>query len=187
MKKDYPIVGFKHECFQEFKDEISLILWCWNCNMHCSWCSMKNLIYDKKNIINLNYIDLIKNHTKLESAVVFLGGEPTIYPIGLYKGAKLAKSLNLKTKFFTNGKNLNIICDLVSKNLFDAISIDYKYQNQNIYYIINMLNKFKINIDIRITKYPELSNEDYELMLYKVKTFGDRVNLFIQKFQKFGE
>ena len=183
MDSEYPLIGFKNDCFQEFKDEISLVLWCYNCNWHCKWCSLKSIIYKKSNIINIDYLDVIKNHTEIETAVVFLGGEPTLYPQGLIDGCKLSRELNLKTKIYTNGTNLDILLYLIKEKILDAVSIDYKFYSFNIEDILNELLNFDIDIDIRITKYPEITK--FDLMKQKIEKEYPEVNLYIQKFQEF--
>jgi len=187
MKSDYPLVHFMNECFQEYKDEVSLVLWSYNCNLKCSWCSMKDLIYDKKNILDVNYIDLIKSHTSLETAVVFLGGEPTLYPRGLITGCSFAKELGLKTKIFTNGFNKNIIHKLLNYNLLDSISIDYKdkYPN-NIIYLLELVGN-RIPVEIRTTIHPELREFDLETMEIVINDLKKyyQITYYKQRYQQF--
>lgn len=182
MEQELPLIGFKNEVFQEYKNEISLILFCYWCNWNCKWCSLKSIIYKKSNILTINYLDLIKNHTELETAVIFSGGEVTLYKKGLINGCILSKELNLKTKVFTNGSNLDILLFLIKEKLLNAISIDYKFYSFNIENLLNELLNYDIDIDIRITKYPELKN--FELMQNKIKKEYPEVNLYIQKYLK---
>lgn len=182
MNEMYPLVSFKRDCFQEFEDEISLVLWCYNCNWKCDWCSLKSIIYDKKNIITENYLDLIRNHTSLETAVVFLGGEPTLHPYGLEEGCKLAKYLGLKTKVFTNGSDISIIEKLIDIRLLDAVSIDYKHYSFNIDKVLKSVINNNISVDVRITNYPGIEN--LELMKEKIYKYP-KATLYIQKYQQF--
>lgn len=123
---EMPLFAYKHECFQEFSDEISLVLWSWGCNWKCPWCSVKNMVSDKKCIIPEKYTKLIANPTEIETAVVFLGGEPTIHEEALCYGCAMAQDGGLKTKLFTNGSNPEVIRDLVNRGLLNSLSIDMK-------------------------------------------------------------
>ena len=180
----YPLVGFKRECFQEYHDECSLVLWCYDCNFHCSWCSMKSLIYDKSNIIKENYLSLITTATKMESAVVFLGGEPTLYAKGLELGCNLARDVRLKTKIFTNGSNMQLIYNLCKNKLLDAISIDYKEFDYTYAVVYNLISGGYLppeNIDLRITMHTELSEKDINQMKLNAESTG--VNVYLQRYK----
>ena len=183
MKENFPIVYYRHEAFQEYKDEVSLVLWCFNCNWNCSWCSMKGLIYDKRHITDDDYIDLIKNYTSdIETAVVFLGGEPTLYPFGLHTGCIEAKKKGLKTKIYTNGSHIYPIIDLIDTTLdgtiLDAVSIDYKDRKDDLELLRELPEDF--NIDIRITKHNGLTSNDIDKMIKKVDRINPNANVYVQ-------
>lgn len=182
MKDKFPLVHVKHECFQEYSGKISLVLWCYGCNLNCSWCSMKDLIYNKENILYTDYTYHIKNRTELEDAVVFLGGEPTIHPEGLFKACALAKSYGLNTKVFTNGTNVDTILKLISYNVLDAVSVDYKYYSFDIENFLDRICNHGVSTDVRITKYPNI--EKFEDMKYKIENEYSWTNLYIQKYKK---
>ena len=62
----------------------------------------------------------------MTTAVVFLGGEPTIYEEGLVHAMKCAKALGLKTKLYTNGLRPDVLALLISRNVLDSASVDIK-------------------------------------------------------------
>lgn len=166
MKNLYPLIQYRNECFQEFEDEISLVLWCHGCNMNCSWCSLKSIVYDKSKILDIDYEELIKNHTDLETAVVFLGGEPFTHPRGLQNGLELSKDLGLKTKIFTNGSDIFYIGYLIGKNLLNSISIDLKEpgfpSEKDLECVLMLSDIYNIDIEFRTTIHPGLSEDKLE-------------------------
>lgn len=178
MNKLFPLIDYKHELFQEYEDECSLVLWCYGCNWKCNWCSLKNIIYNKNLIIDEDYIYLINNTTDMETAVVFLGGEPTLYEEGLISGCKIAKINNLKTKIFTNGSNPDIILKLIDMNLLDAISIDCKDVNDELILLKKLPKDF--NIDIRVTLHKGITKNNLIKIQEKVKKINTNAKFYYQ-------
>ncbi len=134
--------------------------------MNCSWCSLKSIVYDKSKILDIDYEELIKNHTDLETAVVFLGGEPFTHPRGLQNGLELSKDLGLKTKIFTNGSDIFYIGYLIGKNLLNSISIDLKEpgfpSEKDLECVLMLSDIYNIDIEFRTTIHPGLSEDKLE-------------------------
>jgi pyruvate formate lyase activating enzyme len=121
------IVNIIKDSFQEFSGEHSLVLFSYNCNLKCSFCYNYDYTTDKDNIVD-NAIQIMKDVTNpLHTAVVFLGGEPTIWGDDLIKAVEYAKSKKLKVKVYTNGYNYNVIPELC--NYVDSFSVDFKCVN----------------------------------------------------------
>ena len=178
MKSLYPLITYKNECFQEYHDECSLVLWCHGCNWNCDWCSLKDIIYDEKNIIDEEYLPLIAHTTAIETAVVFLGGEPTIHKKGLYIGCSVAKDAGLKTKIFTNGSNPHVIMYLIERGLLDAVSLDYKSYKDKLL-LLRLLPK-DFNTEIRITLHDGIDEMKLILMKQKADKIFPNVKIFTQ-------
>ena len=176
MISDFPLFAYKRECFQEFEDEVSLVLWCMGCNMDCSWCSVKNYLSDTEKELKEDYIELIKSKTPLETAVVFLGGEPTLREEGLAQGCQEAKLLGMKTKVFTNGNSIRsaeLLRELGIAKLLDSVALDYKYPLQNIQSFIASVMKTGISLEIRTTVHPGLT----EIDLSQMKQVGETLKV----------
>lgn len=164
------------DSFQEYEGEHSLVLFYVGCNMRCKGCYNYNLLsnterlYDAKELID-KYI------TPLHTAVVFLGGEPTIHNI--VPDLEYAKSKGLKTKLYTNGLEPYMTYELRGLELLDAISIDFKCIHNceenigisDISYRINVGTSIvesvkkidgvkDIDVEIRTTRFPFLSNSE---------------------------
>lgn len=117
------IVSIIKDSFQEYEGEHSLVLFSKGCNLNCYRCYN----YDQVNCESIgdaiNIID--KNITPLHSAVVLLGGEPTIH-YSIDEVCEYIKNKELKVKLYTNGILPVVIERLVKSNLLDSISIDLK-------------------------------------------------------------
>lgn len=121
------IVSIIRDSFQEYQGEQSLVLFSLGCNLACPGCYNLEEISDKNNVIG-NAIDIIEeNVNELHEAVVFLGGEPTIWGKDLIEAIKYVKEVKQKkVKVFTNGLNPLLISELNRQNLVDSYSVDFK-------------------------------------------------------------
>lgn len=172
------IVSYIVESFLEYEDKISLVLFSYGCNMKCSYCYNYNFITDYKHIIKEPVETIIDNNiTPLTDAIVFLGGEPTIYGDSLLQTAQYVKTKhNLATKLFTNGTNADVVIEGVRTNLFDLVSMDFKsyFPNDEITYgdswsnyiisvekILKMFHTYGITnrLEVRMTVVPALERE----------------------------
>lgn len=121
-----PITQVILDSFQEFKGYHALVLFSKGCNLDCSYCYNKK--FDKDHFVIGTSRELLKEHlTPLHQAVVFLGGEPTIWgPHLLEEIRHVHNDLRLKTKLFTNGLFPSIVREALRMNILDAVSIDLK-------------------------------------------------------------
>ena len=120
------ISSIVQDSFAEYEGEHALTLFCNGCNLRCPEC------YNLEEVLDKEYIgtarDLIDEKiTPMHTAVVFLGGEPTVWAKSLIADLIYTKnSKGLKTKVFTNGMNPKIVAAINKDNLADAWSIDIK-------------------------------------------------------------
>ena len=141
MPKSLPIISIIKDSFQEFNGEHSLVLFSYGCNFSCPECYNLKQVTNRDNIIG-DGVDIIKaNITPLHTAVVFLGGEPTIHPRGLGKCIQYCKDNGLKVKVFSNGQNSDFFRDY--GHLIDAVSFDVKF-------IRNSLSTIGCNVDFNL-------------------------------------
>ena len=115
------ISNIVYDSFQEYQGESSLVLFLSHCNLKCPKCY--NLPYMDREIMEAKRaLDVFQrpNH----AAVVFLGGEPTVWDElpELVKYAKNEKGL--KTKIYTNGQSPKVLLECAP--YLDAVSIDFK-------------------------------------------------------------
>jgi anaerobic ribonucleoside-triphosphate reductase activating protein len=153
---------FKHyieESTIEYEGEFSLVLFNDICPMRCCYC--KNIDAFEK-MEEIDPFDKIENASKLTTAVVLLGGEPTCEK-KIWEVASYAKELGYKVKLFTNGAFPNEIANL--SNIVDMVSIDFKGFSdikkitgvdariyfENLFRTINILELYKVEWEVRLT------------------------------------
>ena len=181
------ITDIIQDSFQEYQDHISLVLFSYSCNFKCNGCYNYKHVTNFNNVIDSANKIVDKYITPLHSAVVFLGGEPTIWKEDLLSSAKHVKCKDLKVKIFTNGFLPNIIELLNDNELVDAYSIDLK-TIRNVSELINVkMNDeeylYKVNlsiqriidadipIEIRTTKFENVDIEEVQEYVHKKYPF----------------
>jgi pyruvate-formate lyase-activating enzyme len=120
------IVGYIQEGFQEYEDHISVILFSLGCNLKCVGCYNYGHIINPDNVLGSAIEMIDRLATPLHDAIVFLGGEPTIWEEGLPEACRHARSKGLLTKVYTNGYNAHVVKALNESELVDAYSVDMK-------------------------------------------------------------
>lgn len=113
----------------------------------------------------------------MHDAVVFLGGEPTIWSNGLLKAAVFAKrSMDLSVKVFTNGFQPDVVERLIAAEVVDAFSVDFKCLEavkevigvdisaekyiSTVTDTINIIRDSNIPIELRTTSFKSVRNMD---------------------------
>ena len=184
--------------FQEFDSEHSLVLFCHGCNFKCDYCYNYDTVTDKNNIIGEAKTLIDGNINPMHTAVVLLGGEPTIYGDELIDIAKHIKSKGLKVKLFTNLSNPGLVIDLIERGLLDSISMDVKWSKNPtkstiggiIDYVEHMdrwlheVSMTGIDSEVRITLNAETERSDAVAMKQKYGYIVNRV-IIQENFNKF--
>lgn len=165
------------DSFQEYEGMHSLVLFSHGCNLRCKRCYNLKEILDSNNILGEFEGVLENNINPLHDAVVFLGGEPTIWGQGLIKALQYVKNKNLKTKVYTNGLNPELIQQMLDLKIVDAFSVDFKIlYNTKILgveipihvYIktvettIDQILRYNIPLEIRTTKWKGVNYQAIE-------------------------
>jgi len=155
----------------DYPGYLSAILWFSGCNMRCPYCYNKDVVLGEKQIEEEEVLNFLKKREGYLDAVVFTGGECTLYP-NLYLFAKKIKEMDYKIKMDTNGLKSHTVARLVEDNLIDYIALDFKappekfkeitgskkYENfeKTLEYLINK----GIDFEVRTTVHTDLLNED---------------------------
>ena len=163
----YRVKDVIRDSFQEYADEVSLVLFSPLCNLKCPTCSNKSLWTVSEPLLTIEEA-LERYLTPMTTAVVFLGGEPTVYEEGLVHAMKCAKSEGMKTKLYTNGLRPDVLALLVSRGVLDSASVDVKtlsdtegYLGVNVDSIylhkvkqsVSLLKSSNIEVEIRTTAF----------------------------------
>lgn len=165
----------------EYPGEISCIIFTPGCNFRCGFCHnsefvlpekltyvYKNLIYEKA------FFNFLEQRKGLLTWVSICGWEPTMQN-DLVLFCEKVKSMWFKVKLDTNGRDPNILNQLIDKKLVDYIAMDIK----------NEVWKFSISAWIDVDEKPYLesidlilnSNIDYEFRTTVIKWVHDKNSL----------
>jgi pyruvate formate lyase activating enzyme len=128
MKKIKGIKGFIGVSLIDYPGTIAAVLFTGGCNMSCSYCHNKELIFNPHKIPDITLekiIDDLVDNRGLVDGVVITGGEPTIFP-SLIPLIKELRRFGMKIKVDTNGLNPKVIHKLLSRKLVDYIAVDVK-------------------------------------------------------------
>ncbi|WP_228137717.1 anaerobic ribonucleoside-triphosphate reductase activating protein [Aliarcobacter cryaerophilus] len=178
----------------DYQDEISCIVWHISCNLLCSYCYNDNIVFSKQGYYSHNDIlDFLKSRVGLLSAVVLSGGEATMHNLEPF--CKEVKKLGFKIKLDTNGINTKIIKELISKNLIDFISLDFKAPKEKFkiltqkssyekfYETLKYLIDIKFSFELRTTINGSLLNEnDINSMIKIAYNLGYKNSFYIQNY-----
>ena len=148
------ITNVIQDSFQEYQDQISLVLFSFGCNLNCKGCYNYEQVTNFDNVIGEANKIIDKHITPLHDAVVYLGGEPTIWKDDLISSAMYVKDKKgLKVKIFTNGFLPEIIKSLNKFKLVDAYSVDLKtIHNVSEFVNVRMNDEeylYKVNLSIQ--------------------------------------
>ena len=191
------VVSYIKDSFQEYEGLQALVLFSKGCNFKCSYC------YNYEEVINPRRTEpaikvLQRELNPMHDAVVFLGGEPTIWGDGLIEACKFVKLKNLKTKVYTNASNPDVVKQLVEQNLLDSISVDLKTIGKDLTkciskslaledYLLNFIDTVayckssNIPVEVRTTIYGGLNVN--EVKAFMVKYFPDVPHILTRDFR----
>jgi len=172
------IVSCIQNSFQEYEDHISLVLFCFGCNLRCCGCYNHPVISNPDNIQGTAKEFIDEKLTPLDDAVVFLGGEPTVWSNDLPGDVSYAKSKKRLVKIYTNGTNPSTVKELNKLHLVDSYSVDLKTVTNSPKYLrpskpmstdeylmlvdetIRNIVEARVPVEIRTTSWKELEDLD---------------------------
>lgn len=178
----------------DYPDKISCAIFLKGCNFFCGFCYNKQLVckelLDTTPDLSLEELkEFLNKRVGLIDAVVVSGGEPTIYGDSLISFIREVKTKGYLIKLDTNGSNPKILKQIISENLVDYIAMDLKdsFENydkytfvpvENIKESINLILNSNIAHEFRVTTHPELTLENFNILL----TYVPEQKVFVQDF-----
>lgn len=193
------IVSLIRDSFQEYKGKQSLVLFSRGCNFNCDGC------YNYKHVTGPEEVGEAKILidqliTPMHDAIVFLGGEPTIWGSKLIEAAKVAKQKQLKVKVYSNGFLPNVVERLNQEKLVDAWSIDFKCvkDTKNVIGIscdsakyincvsssIRNITQHGLDLEIRTTLFPTIVDQVQAIQDFVKKHFPEVEHIWQEDFNK---
>lgn len=178
----------------DYPDKISCAIFLKGCNFFCGFCYNKQLVckelLESTPDLPLKDIqDFLDKRVGLIDAVVISGGEPTIYGDSLISFIKDIRSKGYLIKLDTNGSNPELLEKIMFQNLVDYVAMDLKdsFENyskytlipiENIKKSVNIIKNSKIDHEFRVTTHPELSLENFNILL----NYVSEQKVFVQDF-----
>lgn len=154
-----PIYDITEFTALDFPDHLATIFWFAGCNMRCSYCYNKDIVFGKGKITETKALEFLKTRVGLLEGVVLSGGECTLYPEILTLCRKI-KELGFKIKIDTNGLEFTKVKLLIDNRLVDYIALDYKAPK---YKFLNITKSDKFNDFSKTLDYVISSRIDYEI------------------------
>lgn len=188
-------VGLDKMSLLDYEDKVACVVFSKICNFRCPFCHNGNLITDQNvPIIPWNTIvEYLNSRKGLIDAVVFTGGEVTLFP-DLDKKMAEVKKMGFLVKLDTNGTEPHLLKKYINEGLVDYVAMDIK--NAPSKYALTCgvphvdIEKIKESVDFLIN-----GNVDYEFRttlveeLHGEADFDEMGNfikgakrLFLQKF-----
>lgn len=120
------IKGHQKTSFIDYPDKISTVVFTGGCNFRCPYCHNSQLVNNKGEIIEEEYIfEFLKNRKRMVDGVCISGGEATLQK-DIYDFALKVKELGYMVKLDTNGTNPQTLKKLIDNGLLDYIAMDIK-------------------------------------------------------------
>jgi len=162
------------DSFQEYEDYQALVLFCSGCNLACRGCYNYEEITQGES--KGTAIELLDAHiTPLHEAAVFLGGEPTLWGQKLVDAAERAHTKHaLRVKVFTNGMMPDVVENVASRGILDALSVDLKCISnasnvlgttiddemylQRVTETVRAAQKYRVDVELRTTTFQHIGD-----------------------------
>jgi pyruvate formate lyase activating enzyme len=120
--------GIQRVSFIDYPGKISVVLFTRGCNFRCFYCHNPELVYpelfDKEISFDEAFKFMLTRKGKID-AVVFSGGEPTIYT-DIFDSLEMIKKEGFLLKLDTNGSNPDALKKIINEKLVDFIAMDIK-------------------------------------------------------------
>lgn len=159
-----PFTAITKFTLQDYPEHIGCIAWLGGCNFRCSYCHNPEFVVDKFQTIEEDVVlDFLKKRADTLEAVVFSGGECTLYGEKLYNFIKKVKELGYLVKIDTNGTNPDLVEKLINEKLVNFVALDFKAPKNKFCDVIDLQNEEFFNKFCKTLSILTQSNIDYEI------------------------
>ena len=122
------IKGFLETSFIDWRGQVAAVVFLPGCNFNCPYCHNHVLVHQPQTLETLPLtwiLERLKSFQSWIDGVVVSGGEPTMHS-GLPELLSVLRTAGFKTKLDTNGSQPQVLEQLLTDNLLDMISMDWK-------------------------------------------------------------
>ncbi len=167
------IGGFQKTSLVDYPGRVASIVFSTGCNMRCGYCYNAPLAKGELPDLGADVVfSEILARKKYVDAVVFTGGEPTIWP-DLPDRMRTLKKEGFSVKLDTNGLNPEKLSAILCEGLADYVAMDVKapfagysaacgvaLDGQRIHQSINAIKDSGVDYEFRTTVFPGLTQDD---------------------------
>lgn len=122
------IKGFQENSLLEWEGKLSCVLFLPYCNLRCRYCHAAHLLDPGENesIEREKILAYMRRQEGWLDGAAITGGEPTLHGDELRELIRQIRDTGLKVMLETNGSDPEMLDDLISDGLLDAMSMDVK-------------------------------------------------------------
>lgn len=151
-----------HTSTIDYPGHLSCIIYTLRCNLDCSFCHNKQLVYGEVDKISASeMIARLQKRRSFVDHLVITGGEPTIN-VALDDFCQKIKNLGFKIKLDTNGLRPKMLQKLVEGHLVDYVAMDLK----------SSLDRYGRFLDTRLTNLG-VSYEHLNFLMSSIRVLRD--------------
>ncbi|MBL7150488.1 anaerobic ribonucleoside-triphosphate reductase activating protein [Candidatus Microgenomates bacterium] len=173
------IRGYLQTSVNEWPGKIAAVVWVANCNLRCSFCQNRDLIFNPAKLSEISEKEIfrdLKERKKWVDALIITGGEPTLQP-DLASFLKKIKKIGFLIMIETNGTRPDIMAKLLDGQMVDRISMDIKGPLDESYAKIAGKRDFDFTIILDSIAVILKSGIDFELRTTVVPTLHTKQSL----------
>ncbi|MDD3183139.1 MAG: anaerobic ribonucleoside-triphosphate reductase activating protein [Alphaproteobacteria bacterium] len=188
----------------DYPGEMACIAWFAGCNMRCVYCHNPKIVEGKGEREEREFLSFLDKRVGKLSAVVFSGGEATLYA-GLPDLIRKVKALGFKIKLDTNGSRPQVLRGLLAEGLLNYVAMDYKCPQtlmeklvgtpklwepfrESLSMLIEQAAQGSVLFEVRTTIHPDLmSEEDLNWMIRDLDQIGYKGTYYLQNIAATGD
>lgn len=189
------IAGFQKNSTIDFPGKFSSVIFTANCNYDCYYCHNRHLLGAQEKVFPEEIFEFLEKRKGQIDGVAITGGEPTLYD-DLPSFIEKIRSMDYAIKLDTNGSNVEMVRNLLSRKLVDFIAVDYKAPFDKYDYInatsdittnklrvtetIEYTMSSGVDYEIRTTLIPEITKAD---LIQMAQSFPEFKSFVLQKYR----
>ena len=193
------VKGFEKLSLVDYDNKLSAVIFFGGCNFRCPFCHNYDLVINPNKEEDIPFdtiLSYLKKRVGVLDAVVFTGGEPTLFNV-LKPMIEEVKMLGYLVKIDSNGTNPEVLKELIDEGLIDFIAMDIKnsfnkydetsgvkVNHNNIKASIELIMNSGVDYEFRTTIINEY--HDQEDMLEIAKMIKGAKKYRLQKFTDHG-
>lgn len=187
----------------DYPGQTACIVWLAGCNMRCVFCHNPEIVQSRGTKEEAELFAFLEKRKGKLTAVVFSGGEPTLYP-GLELMMARVKSQGFKVKLDTNGSRPEILRRLLAQELIDYVAMDYKCPFEKMEKLVGTAKHWPsfresltlmvhaqgkgVGFEVRTTFHPDLMDEnDLNVLIEDLDSLGYAGVYYIQNIAATGD